>query len=490
VVGVPIWTKVAIRSIHMATIIAFLVTIFGSIPFLRDLIRDRNQRLNFVTCFGFVTCVWQGTVPMLSLLTMSSQHFHEMLFDAGISAQQLAIAFGIILIYAVVLRRVDAICGNPISIPMWRVRSYFDMASRPLTCIPYVVGFLAIQVWLVRTGRLGFEGIAVDTGTNSVSPLAQLTPAMAMGTLLIGAYGMIRQGKGAMIVFVVALAVEGVVLGLFGRRMFMAGCAAIIFGLFVADASRRHYLSVLILAVPAVAIQWLSFYALRISANSTNSHDLPSIVGEAEVVLGNQSGEENGETLETSLKANALERVLGGPIYLGMLIGSKSQSSFGANGEIGYSTILLAMPRRLFKNKALFIDATGAEEDIAYRNFQLARLQDEANSVFSTGFTDFKWAGLVIYTVVDLSLIWITVKFMLIVGDPMIRIIILGSIVTLIFNNENCFIDWILLLRDGALWTGIGLVLYYIRRLIAGPDTQGRFGMPMGLGWVAEQGKD
>lgn len=473
----------------MATFIAFLVTIFGSIPFLRDLIRERNQRLNFVTCFGFVTCVWQGTVPMLSLLTMSSTHFQEMLFDAGISSQQLAIAFGIILIYAVLLRKIDAMLGSPISVPMWRVRSYFDIASRPLTCVPYVLGFLAIQVWLVRTGRLGFEGIAVDTGTNSISPLAQLTPAMAMGTLLIGAYGMIRQGRGAMIIFIVALAVEGVVLGLFGRRMFMAGCAAIIFGLFVADASWRHYSMVLILAIPAVAVQWFSFYALRISANSTNSHDLPSIVGEAKVVLGNQSGEENGETLETSLKANALERVLGGPIYLGMLVSAKSQSSFGSHGEIGYSTILLAMPRRLFKNKALFIDATGAEEDIAYRNFQLARLQDEANSIFSTGFTDFRWLGLIIYTVVDLFLIWVAVKLIVIAADPMIRVIIVGSIVTLILNNENCFIDWVLLLRDGVLWSGIGLTLYGIRRLIVGPKAQAYLGAPVGLGWVAGRGR-
>jgi hypothetical protein len=279
-------------------------------------------------------------------------------------------------------------------------RIFFGMAD--LTG-HYMISYLGVGIsliaWLfIALGKIGYQGnISQAGGTSySIDPAASLVlVSLVPITAMCAAAAPTTVGRSRLpLLFVVASTVA--LQATQGRRQMLYSLFVILVGAILGGLriSFRTPKSIIIGIAAATALGFGStfFYAMRFA-----SVDLPSGASVQELAAGAiekmaVSGEigifeDMGENLRTrSFILN----------YLSLLI-DRTDLLGGVNGILLVSGVAQAVPSVMFPNKQALLDM-GGEEDIVHPHLGLP-VFDEANSILTTGVSDFGLPGLYIYPI-------------------------------------------------------------------------------------------
>ena len=263
----------------------------------------------------------------------------------------------------------------------------------------FVILFVAISsIYCVKTGLMAFQGLMfTDSEHPSISPFASmvsfaLAPAGIMAMFMAsGRYEVSQLNRWVLYALAATL---WLVTFTQGRRLLVY--LALLYLIFYAfDASGRFvWKKKLIFTMVVGFIAYFGiklFFAFRVAGwDAPGKQDAIQLLHSAIDILSHPSKYDFDYLLsETSLERPFVIK------YFSQIIDKTSFEKW-MFGEAMFATLLFSIPSALIGSKAFKID-----EELIHPRIGLPII-DEANTILTTGFSDFGWFGMIIYPVIVL----------------------------------------------------------------------------------------
>lgn len=251
------------------------------------------------------------------------------------------------------------------------------------------------SIYCVLTGLMAFQGLMfIDAEHSSISPFASIVsfaiaPAGVLAMFLAsGKYEVSQVNRSLLYVLAVAL---WFITFTQGRRLLVY--LALLYLIFYAfDSSGRFmWRNKLLFTVVIGFIAYLGvklFFALRVAGwESPGTKDAMQLIYYAFDILSNPSAYDYDYLLsETSLERPFVIK------YFSQIIEKVSFDKW-LSGEAINATVMLSIPSALIGMKTFLVD-----EELIHPPLGLP-VDDDANTILTTGFADFGWVGMIFYPI-------------------------------------------------------------------------------------------
>lgn len=378
------------------------------------------------------------------------------MFDAGITYGYLAYATALVFLWLWVIHLV---CVNMFaaqtSIPARTVRVALVRSSQAKTfyAASAVAGLL--QIYLYLNNKLNYMGVQTQIDSYRISRVAALIVPVSIGILLLSGFRFVglRRRIPTALVIIAQLAL----IAPQGRRLFVVAVFLTLLGIAFANPSRKLIFSVSLVAMVLVPVFTFSFYILRVASYTVEKNaSLVDLMDEAR-----QQTIYDSSTVLDALQENLKSRSFGLAEYVAMLTASPREN-IGALGRTLLLDATRAIPSMLLPTKDDFIDE--APEDVAYQYLSLTRDQDEANSLASDFYTDFREPGLV--AAIAFFIIWVRVSQWMMAKTrlPFFQVVILA------FSLQTCLLvecdasNYMLAIRNSMIFLLVAFAFHLIIR--------------------------
>ena len=164
-----------------------------------------------------------------------------------------------------------------------------------------------------------------------------------------------------------------------------------------------------------------------------------------------------GQDKKTDIVANTREnvgvRAFNPVLFLASLV-SADRSHAGAMGDILLNGAASAVPNAVWPEKLLFVRS---EEEIAGTTLHVPLSEDEAQTVISGGYNDFREAGIPIYGLFVVLMLMVCAFLLTRTSLPVFKLLAVSVLLMTALNTEAQTSTWFLLLRSA-------LALYLINQ--------------------------
>ncbi len=390
---------------------------------------------------GYSTGSFNTTIRLLLEGTTPARYFFR-------PQSELSMALALSLVASAILFFVGAAFERPVRIDPLK------LSSRDLALVVFGVAVVGIAF---LTGGLGYMG-ATTSGGNHASPIAMLaaeiSPALpAMAFLLERKCRSVRQRLFCWLLF----GVGTLALVPQSRRTLIYGLLLVVIAYNLRSENRPTGLLrkgiLVVCLVPILYAGTTFFYALRVSAwqmgGGGKKAPLSMLTSRATNLLENNDDSQFDQQVSQNLRDRTF--VLR---YFSDLL-SASWTHPLLLGEDLFFCIKLSIPSAIYPNKDSVIE-TGAEEGLANPNFGLI-VKDEANSVLTTGVSDFGLAGALVYPVGFCLAVSFFVRRWNSKVPEAIRLLTILAIINLMWQTETGSAAYLVLCRNlvillPALW--------------------------------------
>lgn len=346
-------------------------------------------------------------------------------------------------------------------------RVFADVAISPrymLWCWALIFGVALMAVAQVATGAIGYHQDMTDGGV-SVSPLAALTvsaicPAAALASFVVRDQVGWRRG-------VVGLALTVLMLIQFyqGRRVFIYSTVLCLMCFFAANPPKRlvswRNLVTFGFAALAIVVASKAFFAVRMAMwELGSSRDTIALLQKGASILFDS--ERSGLNDEVTENQNSRTFIIG---YAAELIQALEDRE-PLYGQVLFFDAAMNVPSALWPGKYKVV-SLGAEEAVANPHFGL-QLIDEANSIVTTGLSDFGILGLFAYPVGLLALYGMFLKHSRKLGG-LPYMMVATALVNTLLNVEAATSDYFSVLRSLGLIAVAVMGVVVVWRLVIAP---------------------
>jgi hypothetical protein len=279
-----------------------------------------------------------------------------------------------------------------------------SLRTVPFFLISFFV--LTFYVYLIASGKLGFQGMLNNAAANNddeisrVDPVTSLVQPVIYVLPLLCGFRMFAPGR-LWTTLPVLMAAVGCVL-IQGRRLFQIAIFLCVLGIVLntkVQASAFKRAGILAGLCLLSVFSFFAFTAMRIASYSTQRTDVLTLATRAYTQLA-QGGQTQGVVSATG--QNVTFRAFNPIVYLAMLT-TADRSILGAGGQVLQQGIIFAVPSALWPGKGDYFES---EENIATSELHLGiALKDEGNTALTSGYTDFREAGILLHIVLFLVLI-------------------------------------------------------------------------------------
>jgi hypothetical protein len=279
-----------------------------------------------------------------------------------------------------------------------------SLRTAPFFLIAFFV--LTFYLYLIASGKLGYQGMIKNAAASNedeasrVDPITSLVQPMIYVLPLMCGFRMFAPGR-LWTTMPVLLAAMGCVL-IQGRRLFQIFIFLCVLGIVLntrVQASLFKRAGIIAGLCLLSVFSFFAFTAMRIASYSTQRADILTLATRAYAQLsqGNQT-----QDVVSVTGQNVTFRAFNPIVYLGMLTAA-DRSILGAGGEVLQQGTIAIVPSALWADKSDYLES---EENIATSALHLNTvLKDEANTVLTSGYTDFREAGVLLHIVLFLVLI-------------------------------------------------------------------------------------
>jgi hypothetical protein len=302
---------------------------------------------------------------------------------------------------------------------------------------------VAAQAYCLATGKISYQGTGQLADGRSLPYAANLV--IAFGTPLAGVCGWVlgrpelRRNRLLIATVVGAIPVQFLFNICFGRRIILV---QILIGLVCFVWARRkgftakQVIVLGILAMPVVVASWYVFLAMRMDRYS-------DLVGQRRDIFErlNTTTEllrSNFDVVQKRQEENLVTRVfvIG---FLSRIMAADRPNAFLLGRQLATET-LLSVPRVILPGKHELVTALDAGEVGNNRNFGLYNI-DQPESLITSAYADFGWAGLVTYPIVAMLIGIMFSMTARMSGSPMFRIFLVSSTQFTAFAVESMHVN-------------------------------------------------
>lgn len=331
-------------------------------------------------------------------------------------------------------------------------------------CLVLVWGVALAAVAQVATGAIGYHQDMTDGGVR-VSPLATLTVSLICPAAALASYTQ-RDLHGRMRMLMwIGLSILMVIQFYQGRRVFIYTTLLCMLCLFAASPSKRFVSmrNVMVFCIAALAIMIASkaFFALRMALwELGSSRDTVALLQTGLGILLDSKRAGLSEEIEKNQSFRTF--IIGYPAELLQAL----EDHDPLYGEVLKFDLALNVPAVLWSGKYKVV-SIGAEEAIANPHFGL-ELLDQANSIVTSGLSDFGMLGFFVYPLALLTLFRQILKLgRRLGGVPYVMLV--ASLVNTLMNIEAATSDYFNALRNLALVGVVGLSGVLLWRFVVAP---------------------
>lgn len=331
-------------------------------------------------------------------------------------------------------------------------------------CLALVWAVALAAVAQVATGAIGYHQDMTDGGVR-VSPLASLTVSVICPAAALASYVMRDLKDRTRVLMWVALSILMVIQFYQGRRVFIYTTLLCLLCMFAANPSKRllSMRNLLIFGFAALAIMVASkaFFALRMALwELGSSRDKVALIQTGWNILLDSKRAGLNEEIEENQSSRTF--IIGYPAELIQAL----EDHEPVYGDVLKFDLALNVPAILWSGKYKVL-SLGAEEAIANPHFGLEML-DEANSIVTTGLSDFGMAGFFVYPLALLAFYRQILKWGRRLGGVP-YVILAATLVNTLLNVEAATSDYFNALRNLALLGSVALGVVLVWRLVIAP---------------------
>jgi hypothetical protein len=438
-----------------------------------QIFRLREFRLSWILADGLLLGYAVGTFNSAARLWLAgipvAEYFGRQQEDLSVALTAVLLVCALLFWYGGVTR--------PFRLDPARLRS----SDFPLICF----GALLVSAGIL-TGKLGYQGVSA-TSEGRVSILGELAatiaPALPAFTLLLQTK--LRSRPSRVLCGIVAAAALAAMVPQ-GRRALLYAVLLSVLAFCLRRGGLRltTWKTGLMLASAAVLLYAgnVFFFAMRVSTytTGTTSMTLPGLMENALSVLQNHGGGRLDDLLAKNLRDRTF--IIR---YLSDLLHASATHQPLHGADLVYC-LESALPSVLYPDKDR-IRAIGMEENLANPQFGLFPT-DEANSILTTGVSDFGVAGMFLYPV---ALIALMEFFLKMIGRRMpegAQAFLILCVLDTIWQTELSTSAYFVLGRNLLLLSFPLVFLSRLSRLLLNPS--GRRRRPERIGWEAATGLD
>jgi len=410
------------------------------------LLRAANIRLSWLMGIGLLLGYAGGSFNTTIRMRLEGMDLTEY-FDRPIEP----LCFGLALCLAVsaVLFFVGTHAERPVTL---------SKSSIHQTDILILLPILAVLGLAFASGSVGFQGLYADAG-HRVSMLGELAnflcPVLPAATLIVRS---VSRSRLLRILANVMLVLELFALLPEGRRALLYALMMVLMALsatgFNAAKLTWRRVGVLAAMIAGLYAANVGFYGLRVAywkagKTKVTLSELASTT--TRFFLEGQADSRFDQQVAENLRDRTF--ILG---YLSDMLGA-SWTHEPLLGADGLFCIKLSIPSIFYRDKSLIRDI-GAEENIANPQFGL-RTRDEANSILTTGISDFAIVGAFAYPFLVVLLFNAVLRLSQSYAPGIPSLVVFLSFANLLLQTEVGGPNWICAVRDLLLLLGV-IVLF------------------------------
>jgi len=419
--------------------VAFLVASVGSaaaalLAAYRLLFELREIRISWLLGTGLLLGYGLGTVNTIAQFQFEYARVVEYF---GKSSTDLSLALAVSLWIPATLFLFGAFIEHPLRFDLTKINSddrYLVWAG------------IALIAAAVVQGNLGYMGVS-SSSAHHVSAVADLAgllaPVLPAFTILV--QSRCRSVRHKVVLWVLfAFAVLSLVPQ--GRRVMLYALAVALFAFsstgFSAKNTRLKRLVALGICLLTLYLGNIAFYAMRYSIAQSGRKELSLSETTSRAVQFLQNGRDS--RFDQALSQNQRDRTFILAYFSDLLAGSwKHEPLYGRDALF---CARMAIPSRLTSSKDEVLDV-GMEESLANPQFGLP-VDDEANSILTTGVSDFGILGAFAYPILLTMLIGAFVRLLSRNLPEAIKLIVLLALVNMMLQTELSGNQYLVFCRD------------------------------------------
>ena len=457
----------------MASFLALISLTLGLIILAYFYSQLRTKVLLYCLFPGFLLTI-HGTGYLIAKWLLPASDYDFLLSDARIQETDVAYAFTWVIVGACTAYLAGYLLRGVFTIGTIEMREITDGIVDSAAILVLGGAVLAAELYLVATGSYGIGGVTSDEITSHISPLGQLLPPFVNGLLYLSGY-MLSSKNGRKTIAAVLLSTQIPFAFLGGRRSLFVGLLSALFGmrmagLRLAQVSLRSRIIAGFVAV-LIFIAGYPFYLVVRNQESNSLRGSESVVSTLSHAYESFfAGTNAEEDVKISSQYNALTR----PFYIGypaMLMKFGSNLN-GSDGKILSLSFRMAIPQVLWRNKGRSVGNT-QEEDLAYEAFRLPRLQDESNTIITSGYTDFKIFGIFVYIGAMYLIAAVILKTARSVNSGALITYAIFSEAYIFVTIESGFVDWLVMFRN-VVFLLVPIAVVYKKMFLPGRSMKAR----------------
>jgi hypothetical protein len=407
---------------------------------------------------------YYGIGSLVGLVLVPERDLIFMLQEARIVPFDIAIAAIWVFVWCFLMHFFCVYARHKMCIPTVYIIDCMSRVTSNRANLGVVIIVMGVEAWVVATGRFSFQGATTDEDVlNRVSPLALLVGPLMFSLIPIGMFMAAKAGQTllARLVGVVIVMSQMFMVLLAGRRAIAIGVFLIFIGVILTRISTKRLVIGFLMCGLLFGAFFPFFFATRIAGHDpgmsalTRSERITKQLSGAKDIMTGRDGEDFTEKLKNNISTRPF--IIG---YLAMLMQS-DRSNPGSLGAVFKRGVAAAVPSLIWRGKDGIIAAD--EEWIAYERFSLPRYTDEANTIMTSAYTDFREVGPIFY--LSLYLLILGGARILVVSrllPPTVKLLVLFSLMLYSLNIEAPF-NWFTSMRDVGLlalmlhgWASIG----------------------------------
>jgi len=371
-----------------------IISIIGVIGAV-SVFRNAHRQIDTVTLFISFLLLYHGAGACFSFVFADPFFIDQLRSTYDIEKNDLARACLALILFASVLAALRWRFREWVVISRKELDEIAAWSSRSKTFEIILAISTAIQLYVIKTGKMGFEGVLLDSTSVDVgmaSPWALLSSWLCVALAPACVFIMAARQRISAVLLLGALWNMGIVV-MSGRRCFLSVAFLSMLPLFIFPFSNRMRASFLVSGAAAAGAAMVLFFALRLSMGDGQMErtDFKNLFSNALNLFSNSG---SSSYAKEQLVANTTTRTFN--LGYTSAIAKNARIIGGANGLILKYSSMGALPGFLFPQKYMFT-LMGGEEAVAIDVLGLDDNGDENNSAVTAAMTDLGWFGLIAY---------------------------------------------------------------------------------------------
>ena len=389
---------------------------------------------------------------LLAYVSLSQTELTGLLSWRHIGDEHIIFALILTLVFCVFVHWVAIRLAGRIGIPTAQAVSALDRLSLdPLAFGATSILILAAYGALVATGRVSFHGAQGQQATDSAGAESGADPLLMVMSLvlfllpLLCGYRFLVRGK---LLATLPVFAGSVVFALVqGRRDLIE---LLFFGVLGYALNRRLQITRAVKSVALASILGLAVLgflvsvAVRMASSFSGRSATPAQVASLAYGMLTTGGQDKSTNVASATKDNVGTRAFNPILFLATLSSADREQS-GVLGDIMVNGVELAVPGILWPQKELYVQT---EEEIASASMHVPVSYDEAETIMSGAYNDFREPGLVVYGLFIIVMLMVSAFAVSRAHLPVFKLLLLTAILLTVLSTEAEIVSWFLLLRN------------------------------------------